>query len=43
MCSVDIAHRSGSQVLKVAVRLKGVQIHEYSLKQGVVLELWGNR
>ena len=35
------SHCSGSQVLKVAVCVKRVEVHEHSLKQGAVLELWG--
>ena len=37
------SHCSGSQVLKVAVRLKGVQIHEHTLKQDTILGLWETR
>ena len=35
------SHCSGSQVLKVAVCVKRVEVHEHSLKQCAVLELWG--
>ena len=43
MCSIVISNCRGSQVLEVAVGVEGVQIHEHSLKQCVVLGLWGNR
>ena len=37
------SHCRGSQILKVAVHLKGVQIHEHSLKQDTILGLWETR